>query len=165
MYVSSKTHSEADADTLFQLGPSALAGLAILIVGFPLQRLLTRRLLPLRRALLAHTDARVRMVGELLQGVRLIKAFAWEDVFAARVGEARAREVRAVRRLVLVRSALVAGMGFLPALAAIVTFVSWAAMVEAEAWLTLVSAQITYALSGHTLDVATVFSSLQYFNV
>jgi ATP-binding cassette subfamily C (CFTR/MRP) protein 1 len=83
---------------------------------------------------------------QVLQGVRLIKCYGWEAFYTHQIGKLRTQEVAAIRRTAMARSALIALVTVLPVLASILSFV-------------------TYALSGHTLDVATIFSSLQFFNI
>ena len=45
------------------------------------------------------TDKRVRLTTEVLQGIRLIKFYAWESFYTHQVGELRTREVKTVRKV------------------------------------------------------------------
>jgi hypothetical protein len=45
------------------------------------------------------TDARVRLTSEVLQGIRLIKYYAWEDFYTHQIGTLRQREVATVRNM------------------------------------------------------------------
>jgi len=45
------------------------------------------------------TDKRVRLTTEVLQGIRLIKFYAWEAFYTHQVGELRAREVKTIRKV------------------------------------------------------------------
>lgn len=127
------------------LGYSALVGLAILVLGLPLQFALVVVIFRQRRKGVDITDKRVRLTNEVLLGVRLIKYYGWETFYASRISDLRTQEVSTIRRVALARSLLIALLTFLPVLATILTFV-------------------TYSLTGHTLNAATVFSSLQLFN-
>lgn len=131
---------------LANLGYSALVGLGVILIGFPLQFTLVKVMYAQRKKGVKITDQRIRTTTEVLQGIRLIKAYAWELFYTQRIGELRTREIRTIRKMAMARSALIALVTFLPVLASILTF-------------------ITYALSGHDLNVAIIFSSLQYFNV
>ncbi|KZP34073.1 multidrug resistance-associated ABC transporter, partial [Athelia psychrophila] len=128
------------------LGPSALVGLAILIAGLPVQFLLVLTMVQQRSKGVKITDDRIRTTGEVLQGIRLVKSFAWEGFFTEEVNDLRTREIATIKKSVVARSALIAFVTFVPILAAVLSF-------------------ITYALTGHDLNVAIIFSSLQYFNI
>ncbi|TFK62549.1 P-loop containing nucleoside triphosphate hydrolase protein, partial [Pluteus cervinus] len=92
------------------------------------------------------TDTRVRLITEILQGIRLIKFYAWEEFYAHQIGNLRQREVQTVRIVSLARAGMFALLTFIPLLATILSF-------------------ITYALSGHDLNVAIIFTSFQFSNV
>ena len=84
------------------LGASALIGLLVMISIFPVQYIITRRFNYVQDKLMAATDRRVNRLNEVLQAIRIIKFFAWEDKFNAIVNESRQRELRWLReRLVL----------------------------------------------------------------
>ncbi|CAA7270432.1 unnamed protein product [Cyclocybe aegerita] len=131
---------------LGNLGHSALVGLGVLLLGFPLQFILVKIMFQQRRKGVQITDKRVRLTTEVLQGVRLIKFYAWEAFYAQHIGELRTREIRTIRKVAVARSTLISMVTFIPILASILSF-------------------ITYALSGHELNIAIIFSSLQLFNV
>jgi ATP-binding cassette, subfamily C (CFTR/MRP), member 1 len=44
------------------------------------------------------TDARIRLITEILQGIRLVKFYGWEDFYVARIQEMRTKEVETVRK-------------------------------------------------------------------
>ncbi|KAI0635122.1 multidrug resistance-associated ABC transporter [Trametes polyzona] len=128
------------------LGYSALVGLAVLLIGFPLQLSLAKVMFGQRKKGVVLTDQRVRMTTEVLSGIRLLKYYAWEQFYARQVDVLREREVRTLRRLVAARSTLIGLVTVVPIFASVLSF-------------------ITYGLTNHTLDVATIFSSLQFFNI
>ncbi|TFK36263.1 multidrug resistance-associated ABC transporter [Crucibulum laeve] len=131
---------------LGNLGYSALVGLGVLLLGFPIQMFLVRIMFTQRKKGVKFTDKRVRISTEVLQGIRLIKFYAWEEFYTQQVGDLRAKEISTVRKSAIARSALIAVVTFIPVLASVLSF-------------------ITYALSGHDLNVAIIFSSLQLFNI
>ncbi|KAJ7503910.1 hypothetical protein B0H11DRAFT_2352827 [Mycena galericulata] len=128
------------------LGYSALVGLGVLVLGFPMQMLLVKVMFTQRKKGVKITDTRVRLSNEVLQGIRLIKHYAWESFYTHQLGALREREIATVRKTAIARAALIALMTFIPVLASILSF-------------------ITYALSGHALNVAIISSSLQLFNI
>ena len=44
------------------------------------------------------TDKRVRLTSEVLQGIRLIKLYAWEAFYTRQLGELRMREIKTIRK-------------------------------------------------------------------
>ncbi|KAL7422108.1 hypothetical protein Q5752_002751 [Cryptotrichosporon argae] len=130
---------------LYTLGYSALVGLAVLILFTPTQGLLFVRMITYRQAQMKIVDTRVRMLSEIINNIRAVKLYAYENFFGEKVSKLRAQELAKLRRNGLNRSTMTASSSFVPILAAVLTF-------------------ITYSLSGHDLNVATIFSGLQYFN-
>ncbi|KAF7970644.1 hypothetical protein HWV62_23330 [Athelia sp. TMB] len=119
---------------IYNLGCSALVGLVVLIVAFPIH------------GGVRITDQCIRTTSEVLEGIRLVKAFAWEAFFTAQVGEPRTREITTIKKIAVVRAGLIMLVAFIPMLAVILS-------------------SITYGLTGHSLNIAIIFSSLQYFNI
>ncbi|KZT57357.1 hypothetical protein CALCODRAFT_434214 [Calocera cornea HHB12733] len=128
------------------LGYSALVGLGVLIIGFPLQGYLVKTIFGARRRAVMLTDQRVRLMQEILAGIRVIKLFVWESFYGRKIGEIREKELRNIRTMALSRAFMASVVAFIPIAASILSF-------------------ITYALSNHALEPAIIFSSLQYFNI
>ena len=96
-----------------------------------------------RKKGLVFTDKRVRITTEVLQGIRLIKFYAWEAFYVQHIGLLRKKEVQAIRMSAYVafsimisweinpneqfssmaRSGLVAFLTYTPILAYILSFV------------------------------------------
>ncbi|KAJ3537700.1 hypothetical protein NM688_g6639 [Phlebia brevispora] len=131
---------------LGNMGYSALVGLGVLVLGFPIQFVLIKMMFAQRKKGVVITDQRVRLTTEVLQGIRLIKYYAWESFYVHQIAALRARELKAVRKLAFARASLIAVVTIVPVLASVLSF-------------------ITYALSGHNLNIAIIFSSLQFFNI
>ncbi|KAJ2916152.1 hypothetical protein MD484_g4261, partial [Candolleomyces efflorescens] len=128
------------------LGYSALVGLAVLLLGFPLQIMIVKVMFKQRTKGVVFTDKRVRLTTEVLQGIRLLKYFAWEGFYMDQISILRRKEIRALKIMAVARSTLFSMMTFIPILASVLSF-------------------ITYALTGHDLNVAVVFTCLQLFNI
>ncbi|KAF9453430.1 ABC transporter [Macrolepiota fuliginosa MF-IS2] len=131
---------------LINLGPSALAGFGFFVLMTPLQTQVMRRLFAVRKKSMFWTDKRAKLLQELLGGMKIIKFFAWENSFLARVADYRKRELGYLRTLLLIRSANNAVAMSMPVLASVISFV-------------------VYSVSGHALDPAIIFSSLSLFNL
>ena len=50
-----------------------------------------------RKKGLKFTDKRVRIITEVLQGIRLIKIYAWEAFYVQQIGLLRTKEVQTIR--------------------------------------------------------------------
>ncbi|GAQ86722.1 ABC transporter C family [Klebsormidium nitens] len=123
-----------------------LAGLAVVILLIPINKWLADKIGAASEQMMKDKDDRVRRVGEVLASIRTLKMYAWEGLFEARVAEARMREVKSLA----VRKYLDAFCVYF-----------WASTPMLFSFLTFG----LYALLGHQLDAATVFTSLALFNV
>ncbi|KAF3929102.1 hypothetical protein ABW20_dc0107408 [Dactylellina cionopaga] len=130
---------------IVNIGVSALAGLGLLFVLTPFIMWVVTVLAKKRKAMNEITDKRVSLMQEILQGVRFVKFFAWEESFLKELGGLRRREIRAIQFLLAVRSAVNAISMSLPVFASILAFV-------------------TYSLLHPALNPATIFASIGLFN-
>ncbi|KAI9138247.1 P-loop containing nucleoside triphosphate hydrolase protein [Paraphysoderma sedebokerense] len=128
-----------------QLGPSALAGLGLMILFGPLQGIAMSVLSRLRKGVQAVTDDRVKLINESLQGIKIIKFFAYESAFLDSIAKLRLKELSFVRRLAVWKAAVFGIVEIIPVFASILVF-------------------IIYASLGNQLTPAVVFSSLALFN-
>ncbi|KAK6485739.1 multidrug resistance-associated protein 4-like isoform X1 [Huso huso] len=81
-----------------EIGPSCLAGMAILVFLMPLQTFFGRLFSKLRSKTAAFTDTRIRTMNEVVSGMRIIKMYAWEKPFAKLVTEIRRKEISKVKK-------------------------------------------------------------------
>ncbi|KAI8871715.1 hypothetical protein GQ42DRAFT_154242 [Ramicandelaber brevisporus] len=79
------------------LGASALVGCALLVLYYPLQQWLAMRKYRMRKRLSAITDERVRLIREVIQGIRVVKCFTMETVIVERVAALRSNEMKLLR--------------------------------------------------------------------
>ncbi|KAL2196226.1 P-loop containing nucleoside triphosphate hydrolase protein [Corynascus similis CBS 632.67] len=130
---------------LVNLTYSALAGFGLLVLVMPLLSKAVKGLFVRRRGINKITDQRVSLTQEILQSVRFVKFFGWEESFLKRLDEYRTREIGAIQVVLGIRNAIMAIGVSLPIFASMLSF-------------------ITYSLSHHNLAPAEVFSSLALFN-
>ncbi|KAJ3799615.1 hypothetical protein GGU11DRAFT_858145 [Lentinula aff. detonsa] len=81
------------------LGWSAYVGLGVIIVTFPVPGLLARFIQQAQRARMKRTDARVQVVTEIMNVLRMIKMFGWEKKMNERISEKREEELTFIKRL------------------------------------------------------------------
>eukprot|EP00755_Sulcionema_specki_P021424 Sspe_Gene.74191::Locus_45697_Transcript_1_1_Confidence_1.000_Length_4003::g.74191::m.74191/K05673/ABCC4; ATP-binding cassette, subfamily C (CFTR/MRP), member 4 len=80
-----------------KVGPSALAGMGLCLLLGPLQYAQGRIFGRLRTATASLTDRRVKIVNEVISGIRLVKMYTWEIPFSRAVAAVRNLETRHVR--------------------------------------------------------------------
>lgn len=131
---------------IVELGYSALPGVFFLLIMTPAQALIMKKLFTVRKKSMVWTDKRAKLLQEILGGIRIVKFMAWEKPFLARLGAIRNMELKYVRTLLIVRSGMMAVAMSLPVLATILSF-------------------ITYSLTAHNLNAATIFTSISLFNL
>lgn len=78
-------------------GYSALVGLGVLLVGIPFQAWLFGQLIGTRQKQMKIVDLRVRLLQEILQGIRVIKLMAYEEYFEGKIKGYRKDEMKRLR--------------------------------------------------------------------
>lgn len=130
-----------------RIGWPAFVGVACLLVQtIPVQTLLSRMLARLRLKVALKTDVRVGIMHEIVQGIQVIKMYAWEPFFQSIVINVREKELQQVLYAIYIRS-----MNFFMAV-----------FVEKS---TLFITIMTCAIIGQTTTSDVVFSMVQFFNV
>ncbi|ODQ68048.1 hypothetical protein NADFUDRAFT_76405 [Nadsonia fulvescens var. elongata DSM 6958] len=83
---------------LYQIiGYSALAGAFTLIMIFPMNYYFSKAFANTQKDLMALTDKRIEKTNEVLQSIRIIKFFAWEQKFFESVNDIRAQELKVLK--------------------------------------------------------------------
>ncbi|CAM9514742.1 unnamed protein product, partial [Chrysoparadoxa australica] len=128
------------------LGRSALAGMAVLLVTIPINKMLLGLLKKYHFELMKLRDTRMTAVNESMQGVRVIKLFAWEPQFLSKIVSARRAEIARLRVYML-------------------TLATFNVVVKSSATVIGVVTFIVHTkLLGNQLTAAAGFSSLLLFN-
>ncbi|CAE6500425.1 unnamed protein product [Rhizoctonia solani] len=83
--------------------------------------------LRLRKKSMVHTDARASLLRELLGSMRIVKVCAYEAQFEDRLEKTRKNELRGIRSMVFIKAANQAVAFTVPTLAAVLSFVTYAA--------------------------------------
>lgn len=80
-----------------QLGVASIAGLSIMVALIPFNGFITSRLQALQKKVMNEKDKRSRMMSEILNGMKVLKLYAWEGAFGDKVSAIRAREIKFLR--------------------------------------------------------------------
>ncbi|KAI8817199.1 P-loop containing nucleoside triphosphate hydrolase protein [Fimicolochytrium jonesii] len=81
------------------LGPSIFAGVGIMILMIPVNALLATTSRDLNKVQMKNKDTRTKLMDELLNGIKVIKLYAWERPFLKKVFAAREAELHTLRKL------------------------------------------------------------------
>ncbi|XP_077281722.1 sulfonylurea receptor [Temnothorax americanus] len=82
-----------------KLGISAIIGvICCILIVTPLQLLLGKRMSENSKSIAEKSDTRLRLLNEILQGIRLIKLRAWENLFEDRICRARDQELKLLKK-------------------------------------------------------------------
>ncbi|XP_046783234.1 multidrug resistance-associated protein 1 isoform X1 [Gallus gallus] len=88
------------------LGPSVLAGVAVMILLVPINAVMAMKTKTYQVAQMKSKDNRIKLMNEILNGIKVLKLYAWELAFREKVLEIRQKELK-----VLKKSAYLAAMG------------------------------------------------------
>lgn len=127
------------------IGPWALMGNFVILLFYPIMGIIAGLIAMLRRRAVKESDARVHLMEEVVNNIRLIKMYAWELPFITKVADVRKGE----------RSILVLG-NFLQSLSTTVTPVI---LIVAT-----VTTLLGYGASGNQLSASQAFTIFALFN-
>ncbi|CAI4499350.1 AHG_G0022720.mRNA.1.CDS.1 [Saccharomyces cerevisiae] len=109
---------------IVNLGPIALVGIGIFFGGFFISLFAFKLILGFRIAANIFTDARVTMMREVLNNIKMIKYYTWEDAYEKNIQDIRTKEISKVRKMQLSINFLIAMAMSLPSIASLVTFLA-----------------------------------------
>ncbi|XP_008323732.1 multidrug resistance-associated protein 4-like [Cynoglossus semilaevis] len=127
-----------------EIGLSCLAGVAVVALMLPVQTWFGK-LFGIFRSKTAHlTDHRIRVINEVVSGIRIIKMYAWEKPFFALVTEVRRKEIHQI-----LKSSYLRGLNLASFFASskIIVFFTFA----------------LYSLLGNTITASTVFVTVSLY--
>uniref|UniRef100_A0A8D2Q7R3 ATP binding cassette subfamily C member 4 n=1 Tax=Varanus komodoensis TaxID=61221 RepID=A0A8D2Q7R3_VARKO len=127
-----------------EIGPSCLAGMAVLIILLLLQTCLGRLFSALRSKTAAFTDVRIRTMNEVIAGMRIIKMYAWEKPFANLVDSMRRKEISMVLKSSYLRGFNLASFFVASKITVFMTF-------------------MTYVLLGNVISASRVFVAISLY--
>ncbi|XP_035889629.1 canalicular multispecific organic anion transporter 2 isoform X2 [Phyllostomus discolor] len=80
------------------LGPSILAGVAFLVLQIPLNAVVAMKMRAFQAKQMKFRDSRVKLMSEILGGIKVLKLYAWEPSLLQQVEGIRQSELRLMRR-------------------------------------------------------------------
>ncbi|KAG1673331.1 Multidrug resistance-associated protein 4 [Nymphon striatum] len=87
------------------IGALPIIGMLGILIMIPLQILFGRSLFEFRKKVLKATDARIKLIYEIITSMKIIKLYAWEDSFWKHLIEKRKHEFKQLRRILMFKGA------------------------------------------------------------
>ncbi|XP_053473507.1 multidrug resistance-associated protein 1 isoform X2 [Ictalurus furcatus] len=130
------------------LGPSVLAGVAVMVLMVPVNAVIAMKTKTYQVAQMKSKDSRIKLMNEVLNGIKVLKLYAWELAFKDKVSQIRESELRVLKKAAY--------------LAAVSTF-TWVC----APFLVALSTFAVYVLvdENNILDAQKAFVSLALFNI
>ncbi|XP_055211937.2 ATP-binding cassette sub-family C member 8 isoform X2 [Gorilla gorilla gorilla] len=107
----------------YVLGVSALIGAAVIILLAPVQYFVATKLSQAQRSTLEYSNERLKQTNEMLRGIKLLKLYAWENIFRTRVETTRRKEMTSLRAFAIYTSISIFMNTAIPIAAVLITFV------------------------------------------
>uniref|UniRef100_A0A8D3EAT3 ATP-binding cassette, sub-family C (CFTR/MRP), member 9 n=1 Tax=Scophthalmus maximus TaxID=52904 RepID=A0A8D3EAT3_SCOMX len=106
----------------YLLGLSALVGASVIVLLAPIQYLIATKLADTQKSSLEHSTDRLKKTTEILKGIKLLKLYAWENIFCDSVEETRGKELTCLRTFALYTSMSIFMNAAIPIAAVLATF-------------------------------------------
>nr|CAD7203960.1 unnamed protein product [Timema douglasi] len=130
------------------MGPSVLAGLAVMVVLIPINGFIANKVKTLQIRQMKTKDQRIKLMNEVLNGIKVLKMYAWEPSFEKIIESKRGKEIKVLKAAAYLN----AGTSFIwtcaPFMVSLMTFMTFI-LVD----------------SSNVLDAQTAFVSLTLFNI
>ncbi|ODV71464.1 plasma membrane ATP-binding cassette transporter [Cyberlindnera jadinii NRRL Y-1542] len=107
---------------IINIGVSSLAGIAMFLVALFVIGACSGALMALRKKVNKFTDSRISYMREILQNMKIIKLYSWEDAYEKTVTDERNNEIGVMLKMVSVRNFLMAFAISLPSVVSMVAF-------------------------------------------
>ncbi|CAH1406845.1 unnamed protein product [Nezara viridula] len=130
------------------LGPSVLAGLAVLTIMIPINGYMANLSKKLQIKQMKYKDERIKMMNEILSGIKVLKLYAWERSFEERVQEIRGKEIKILKQSANLKAVTALIWSCTPFLVSLTTFAAYVLVDE-----------------NNVLDATKAFVSLSLFNI
>ncbi|KAM9366664.1 ATP-binding cassette sub-family C member 12 [Symphorus nematophorus] len=129
----------------YVLGYTAMTGVCTYIIFIPVQILLARVINKFRWKAMQTTDSRVRTMNEILNSIKLIKMYAWEDSFEKKIAGLRKTEKKQLQMVSYVQNINTSITSIIPTIATVLTF-------------------LVHTLLGLRLNTSEAFTTIAIFN-
>lgn len=80
------------------LGPSVLAGVAVMVLLIPFNAFIAMKTRTYQVEQMKHKDDRIKLMNEILNGIKVLKLYAWENSFKEKILEIRQKELNVLKK-------------------------------------------------------------------
>uniref|UniRef100_A0A3P8P981 ATP-binding cassette, sub-family C (CFTR/MRP), member 2 n=1 Tax=Astatotilapia calliptera TaxID=8154 RepID=A0A3P8P981_ASTCA len=105
-----------------ELGPSVLAGLGVMVLIIPTNAVLATKARKLQIENMNFKDKRMKIMNEILNGIKILKLYAWEPSFQKQVEDIRGEELKVMKKSAYLHSFSILTSCCIPALVSLATF-------------------------------------------
>uniref|UniRef100_A0A8B9KQQ6 ATP-binding cassette, sub-family C (CFTR/MRP), member 3 n=1 Tax=Astyanax mexicanus TaxID=7994 RepID=A0A8B9KQQ6_ASTMX len=130
------------------LGPSVLAGVAVMILLIPFNAVIAMKTRAYQVEQMQYKDARIKLMNEILNGIKVLKLYAWEVSFKEKVLQIRQKELNVLRKTAYLSALSTMAWTSAPFLVALTTFAVYVSVDK-----------------NNVLDADKAFVSLSLFNI
>ncbi|XP_073684496.1 ATP-binding cassette sub-family C member 3 isoform X2 [Garra rufa] len=130
------------------LGPSVLAGVAVMVLLIPFNAFIAMKTRTYQVEQMKHKDDRIKLMNEILNGIKVLKLYAWEISFKEKILQIRQKELNVLRKTAYLSALSTMAWTSAPFLVALTTF-----------------AVFVNAKEENILDAEKAFVSLSLFNI
>lgn len=131
-----------------QLGAAIFAGLGVMILIIPINLWISTKLYEFHGKQMAKKDQRVKIMNEILNGMKVLKLYAWEPSFDKNVRGIRSSEISLLKRMAMLNASMFFFWSFAPFMVTLSSFVTYVLIDE-----------------NNVLDANTAFVSLSLINI
>lgn len=107
------------------LGVASLTGLVVMILMIPLNGYVANKLKYFQVKQMIKKDERVKMMNEILGGMKVLKLYAWEPSFQAAVEKVRSKELQIIRHAAVVNAYVFFIWNMIPFLVTLFSFIAF----------------------------------------
>uniref|UniRef100_A0A673IM37 Canalicular multispecific organic anion transporter 2-like n=1 Tax=Sinocyclocheilus rhinocerous TaxID=307959 RepID=A0A673IM37_9TELE len=130
------------------LGPSVLAGLAVMVLLIPFNAFIAMKTRSYQVEQMKYKDERIKLMNEILNGIKVLKLYAWETSFQQKILQIRQKELHVLRKTAYLSALSTMAWTSAPFLVALTTFAVFVTVDE-----------------NNVLDAEKAFVSLSLFNI
>ncbi|KAF7705073.1 hypothetical protein HF521_020359 [Silurus meridionalis] len=130
------------------LGPSVLAGIAVMVLLIPFNAVIAMKTRAYQVEQMKYKDARIKLMNEILNGIKVLKLYAWEPSFKEKVLQIRQKELNVLRKTGYLSALSIMAWTSAPFLVALTTFAVYVTVDKSN-----------------VLDADKAFVSLALFNI
>ncbi|KAK9886064.1 hypothetical protein WA026_014848 [Henosepilachna vigintioctopunctata] len=130
------------------LGPSVLAGLAVMIIMSPINGFIANKLKKYQIKQMRNKDERAKLMNEIFNGIKVLKLYAWEPSFQQQVLKIRNKEISVMKKAAYVSTVSSFLFSCAPFMVILMSFATYV-MVDEK----------------NILDASTAFVSISLFNI